>query len=97
MPVKGNKQNCGAQHGCSGINGQEAGRRYHEQQWSADLSMSSAASSRRQSWKIACPSPETTAARHANRRFNSQNCQIVAGLWLKYGAKPLNIESSWRF
>jgi hypothetical protein len=45
-------------------------------------------------WKIAYFSPETTAARLADRRFNSQNCQIVAGLWLKYGASPLNIESS---
>jgi len=97
MPVSGNKQNHGAQHGCSGIKGQEAGR-YHEQQWSANLSMSFGRKEyATRPWKIAYPSPETTEARHANRRFNTQDCQIVAGLWLKYGAKPLNIARSSRF
>jgi hypothetical protein len=31
------------------------------------------------------------------RRFNTHIlCQNVAGLWLKYGAKPAKIEASWR-
>jgi hypothetical protein len=30
----------------------------------------------------------------ATRRFNTCECQNVAGLWLKYGVKSLKIETS---
>jgi hypothetical protein len=40
------------------------------------------------------PTPELPAAPTGIRRFNSQIvCQIVAGLWLKYGVEPSKIEA----
>ncbi len=42
------------------------------------------------SWKIADPpSIRTPTAPTGTRRFNTEVCQNVAGLWLKYGVKLL--------
>jgi hypothetical protein len=82
-------------HGCSGIKGQKADRD-HEQQWFAGLSMFLG---RREqatgSWMIADPLVKSPAAPTlASGDSMHTYCQNVAGLWLKYGAKSLKIETS---
>ncbi len=45
------------------------------------------------SWKIACSSSSMPETPTGIRRFKLELPQNVAGLWLKYGAKPFKIET----
>jgi hypothetical protein len=103
-PFEGEIRGHGVPHGCSGIKGQKAGQN-HEQQWRADLSMFPGRKGKATgSWKIADPLVDdrhaadrcrkSPATPNGIRRFKLRGCQNVAGLWLKYGAKSLKIETS---
>jgi len=45
------------------------------------------------SWKIACSLNEVGQRPHRRRTIQTHQRQNVAGLWLKYGAKSLKIET----